>query len=220
MARILVVEDDQNLQRSLKDCITDDSHEVETADSLKVANSVLSKNLDLIILDWMLPDGQGLDFLRTLRSQGNNVPVVFLTARTEVIDKVLGLELGANDYLTKPVDPRELIARIRVQLRNQCNVSETGKITVGSLSIDRVRHRVEFQNCRIELVKKEFDLLTLLAENPERVFSRDEILNKVWGYDVFPTTRTVDAHIVLLRQKIHSDLIETVRSVGYRLRIM
>jgi len=171
----------------------------------------------------MLPDGQGLDFLTELRKQGKKTSVIFLTARAELVDKVLGLEMGANDYMTKPFEPRELLARVRVQLRENQEKSLTEievvpKLKVGSLSIDRVRHKVCFKDVAIELVKKEYDLLVLLAESPEKVFSRDEILNKVWGYDVYPTTRTVDTHIMLLRQKIHNDLIETVRSVGYRLQ--
>jgi DNA-binding response OmpR family regulator len=174
----------------------------------------------------MLPDGQGLDFLTGLRRQGNSIPVIFLTARADVVDKVLGLEMGASDYMTKPFEPRELLARIRVRLRDrvperQLPTRDASELLhAGSLSIDRVRHVVYFKGNEIELVKKEFDLLVLFAESPEKVFSRDEILNKVWGYDVFPITRTVDTHVMMLRQKIHDGLIETVRAVGYRLRLL
>lgn len=219
MAKILIIEDHPNISFSLKELIEKEGHTVLAADSLKVAQEKMHQTPHLIVLDWMLPDGQGIDFLLNIRNQGHKVPVIFLTARVELVDKILGLELGANDYLTKPFEPRELLARIRVQLRDKSSDTET-LLCTGSLSIDRIRHKVIFKDKPIQLVKKEFELLVLLAESPEKVFSRDEILNKVWGYDVYPTTRTVDTHIMLLRQKIHDDLIETVRSVGYRLRVL
>jgi DNA-binding response OmpR family regulator len=224
MSTVLVVEDHENLRVSLQDYILKDGHQVHVADCLQIAKEKLSFKPDLIVLDWMLPDGQGLDFLTEIRKQGLNTPVIFLTARAELVDKVLGLEMGANDYMTKPFEPRELLVRIRVQLRNREQVGssfageESHFLRLGSLSIDRIKHQIFFGDRSIDLVKKEYDLLVLLAESPGKVFSRDEILNKVWGYDVFPTTRTVDTHIMLLRQKIHNDLIETVRSVGYKLK--
>lgn len=223
MAHVLIIEDHQNISLSLKDLILKEGHQVVICENLAQAREQFKPTAptkpDLIILDWMLPDGQGLDFLIELRKQGVTTPVIFLTARAEVVDKVLGLEMGANDYLTKPFEPRELIARVRVQLREKAQ-EPTRLLTVGSLIIDRIRHKVSFKGASIELVKKEFDLLVLLAEDPEKVFSRDEILNKVWGYEVYPTTRTVDTHIMLLRQKIDDQLIETVRSVGYRLKVL
>ena len=222
MAHVLIIEDHQNISLALRDLILKENHQVTVNENLTNARELFKEKSvkpDLIILDWMLPDGQGLDFLIEIRKQGILTPVIFLTARAETLDKVLGLEMGANDYLTKPFEPRELIARVRVQLRTKPQ-DTTGTLTVGSLVIDRIRHKVSFKNASIELVKKEFELLVLLAESPEKVFSRDEILNKVWGYDVYPTTRTVDTHIMLLRQKINDELIETVRSVGYRLKVL
>ena len=224
MSKILVVEDDKNLGRSLKECVENDGHQVHLADCLSSAKEKLLLKPDLIVLDWMLPDGQGLDFLTEIRKHGNKTPIIFLTARAELVDKVLGLEMGANDYMTKPFEVRELLVRIRVQLRGNhfgkidAESERPSLLNVGSISIDRIRHKVCFKGNPIELVKKEYDLLVLLAESPEKVFSRDEILNKVWGYDIYPTTRTVDTHIMLLRQKFQNDLIETVRSVGYRLK--
>lgn len=224
MARILIIEDHLSLSKSLKEYVENEGYKVDVAENLKIANEMLSRRPKLIILDWMLPDGQGIDFLGKIKSQAIATPVIFLTAKADLVDKVLGLEMGACDYLTKPFEPRELLARIRVQLRAKVATGalpeeETpGLLKVGSLVIDRIRHRVTFAERNVELVKKEFDLLVLLAESPEKVFSRDEILNKVWGYEVFPTTRTVDTHILLLRQKTEDNLIETVRSVGYRLR--
>lgn len=225
MAHVLIIEDHQNISLSLKELILNEGHQATISENLTHARTKLNTKTsdsikpDLIILDWMLPDGQGLDFLIEIRKQGILSPVIFLTARAETFDKVLGLEMGANDYLTKPFEPRELIARVRVQLRTKPQ-DNTGILNVGPLLIDRIRHKVSFKNVPIELVKKEFELLVLLAESPEKVFSRDEILNKVWGYDVYPSTRTVDTHIMLLRQKIDDELIETVRSVGYRLKVL
>ncbi len=229
MKHILIVEDHDNLGHGLKESLIRENFQVTLVTNLQQAESVLSDSFDLIILDWMLPDGQGPDFLSQIRKKEVNTPVIFLTARVELIDKVLGLELGANDYMTKPFEFRELLARIKVQLRNnsKSNIQsqlldepQASNICVGSLSINQIKHIVIFQNKKIDLVKKEFDLLVLFAENPEKVFSRDEILNKVWGYDVYPTTRTVDTHVLQLRQKINENLIETVRSVGYRLKVL
>jgi DNA-binding response OmpR family regulator len=222
MAKILLVEDHENISTSIKDCLEKEGYQVDIATNIKTAKALVASTPDLVVLDWNLPDGQGVDFLTEIRKQGCKIPVIFLTARVELVDKVLGLEMGADDYMTKPFESRELIARIRVRLRERsldapATVEQSGILNVGPLSIDRIKHKVSFRGVGVELVKKEFDLLTLLAESPEKVFSRDEILNKVWGYDVYPTTRTVDTHIMLLRQKTSEELIETVRAVGYRL---
>ena len=231
--KILIVEDHENIRRSLKVTIEQDGYDVVAAENLAEAEKSLAFRPDLIVLDWMLSDGQGLDFLlrmRTIDPQRAQIPVIFLTARAELVDIVLGLEMGASDYITKPFEPRELLARIRVRLRERsAGVTPSSDLSqlvqVGALMIDKRQHQVKYRDQTLELVKKEFDLLVLFAENPGRVFSRDEILNKVWGYDVFPTTRTVDSHVMLLRQKLTranapEDLIETVRAVGYRLRAL
>jgi DNA-binding response OmpR family regulator len=231
MPKLLLVEDDESLQQSLTDYLHREGYQVELAADLKEAEQKHKAQIDLIVLDWMLTDGQGLDLLTNLRKQGQQIPVIFLTARSELIDKVLALEMGANDYLTKPFEPRELLARIRAQLRTQATILDQPNkdkksidtselIEAGALIIDKMRHAVTFRGSKTELVKKEYDLLALLAENPERVFSRDEILNKVWGYEVYPTTRTVDTHVMLIRQKTCESLIETVRSIGYRLKVL
>jgi DNA-binding response OmpR family regulator len=218
MARILIVEDHENLGTSLKSFLESNGYVVDLAKDLRSAEAKATEPFDLMVLDWNLPDGQGIDLLAKLRRNGVRTPTIFLTARAELVDKVLGLELGANDYVTKPFEPRELLARIRVQLREVRSTPASSEIlTVNSLSVDRMKHRVLFRGTPIELVKKEYDLLLLFLESPGKVFSRDEILNKVWGYEVYPTTRTVDTHVMLLRQKICPDLIETVRAVGYRL---
>lgn len=221
--KIMLLEDDENLGVSLKKFIQDEGYEVDLARSLEEARTKKMDDYDLMILDWMLPDGQGVDYLKEVRAKTNAVPIIMLTARAELIDKVIGLESGANDYVTKPFEPRELVARIRAQLRlssaNGGTEKDTdGKIELGDLMIDKHQREVFFGGNAVDMTKMEFDFLRLLAEHPNRAFSRDEILNKVWGYEHYPTTRTVDTHVLQLRQKTRDDLIETVRGVGYRLR--
>ncbi|OGQ91892.1 MAG: hypothetical protein A2289_10255 [Deltaproteobacteria bacterium RIFOXYA12_FULL_58_15] len=170
-------------------------------------------------LDWMLPDIPGIDLLREWREQGTRAPVIMLTARADLVDRVVGLELGANDYVTKPFEPRELLARIRVQLRQQQQIEPSESVLrFGGLELNRETREVRFRDDLLDLCRQEYTLLLLFMENPNRVFSREEILNKAWGYDTFPTTRTVDTHVLQLRQKTTAGLIETVRGIGYRLR--
>ena len=223
MNNLMIVEDDETLGNSLKSYLEGEGFEVNWAKNLEQARETFkAANPQVLILDWMLPDGQGIDYLKEVRNTGVSVPVIMLTARTEVIDKVVGLESGANDYMTKPFEPRELIARIRVQLRLP-QTSDTGSeqqiITVGDINIDHGKREVTFKDNVIELTKMEFNFLSLLAESPNRAFSREEILNKVWGYENYPSTRTVDTHVLQLRNKLYDELIETVRGVGYRLKL-
>ncbi|MBL6988826.1 MAG: response regulator transcription factor [Bacteriovoracaceae bacterium] len=225
MAQILLVEDDLSLGQSLKENLQIEGFEIFWSQSLLEAQASLDKvDVDLIILDWMLPDGQGIDFLKAFRVKNKLLPVILLTARAELIDKVIGLESGADDYLTKPFEPRELIARIRARLRiksddNTTTDSEQNVVQLGDLKIQLDSRQVYYQNKLCELSKMEFDLLRLLAMSPGRVFHREEILNKVWGLENYPTTRTVDTHVLQLRQKFDHDLIQTVRGIGYRLKI-
>ncbi len=232
MNKILLVEDDQNLGANLKRFLSDEGYDVTLATTLDEGKSVFFDSGDgslfsLVILDWMLPDGQGIDFLNQMRSQSRRTPVIMLTARTELIDKVIGLESGANDYVTKPFEPRELVARVRAQLRGAQGPKgkpESEKdepiesYKIGDLHLDYATREVFFEGKKIEMTKMEYDFLRLLAENPNRAFSREEILNKVWGYENFPSTRTVDTHVLQIRQKLRDELIETVRGIGYRFR--
>jgi DNA-binding response OmpR family regulator len=219
----MIVEDDETLGNSLKSYLQGEGFEVNWAKNIEQARGLYDQaNPQVLILDWMLPDGQGIDYLKEIRNAGLSVPVIMLTARTEVIDKVVGLESGANDYMTKPFEPRELIARIRVQLRLPQSNDEQDEqqiITAGDIVIDHGKREVTFKNNVIELTKMEFNFLSLLAESPNRAFSREEILNKVWGYENYPSTRTVDTHVLQLRNKLYDELIETVRGVGYRLKL-
>ncbi len=221
MKQVLIVEDDENLGNSLKKILENEGMMAILAPSLELARSYLSKNLDVIVLDWMLPDGQGIDFLREVRSNDFVMPVIMLTARTDLIDKVLGLETGANDYMTKPFESRELIARVRVQLREKIPFKPNiEKILVGRLSINGPEKEILYDGVKITFTKMEYELVKLLAENPRQTFSRENLLDKVWGYENFPTTRTVDTHVLQIRQKTADDIIETIRGLGYRLGAM
>lgn len=223
MGQILLIEDDASLGQSLCDYIKKEGLKLIWVKNLKEASGVDISNINLVILDWMLPDGQGIDFLRELRQKQILIPIIMLTARTELVDRVLGLESGANDYITKPFEPRELIARIRVQFRavklseaRPEQASSHNIIQYGRLMMDLDQRIVQFNSEDLVLTKMEYDLLKLFLENPGRAFSREEILNKVWGFENYPTTRTVDTHVLQLRQKTDEALIETLRGIGYR----
>lgn len=218
MKQVLIIEDDENLGKSLKKIMEDEGMVAHLATTLKDARELASDTLDVIVLDWMLPDGQGIDFLRELRAKNKTVPVIMLTARTDLIDKVLGLETGASDYITKPFESRELVARVRVQLREKNTVKEKEeKIVAGKIVINSVEKEVLYDGKRIVFTKMEYELIKILTENPRQTFSREKLLDKVWGYEHFPTTRTVDTHVLQIRQKTSDDIIETVRGLGYRL---
>lgn len=220
--KILVVEDDREIAKSLADYLRNESYAVEMVHSAKDFQKI-KMDFNLVIMDWMLPDGQGIDLLKKMRDQNISAPVIFLTAKSDLIDKVLGLESGAQDYLTKPFDTRELLARIRVHLRGasgngHVDLNIKNRIEVGPLRIMLNSRELFYKDQLVETTRKEFDLISLLMQNPNSVFTRDELLNKVWGFENFPTTRTVDTHVLQLRQKTSEDLILTVRGVGYRLK--
>lgn len=223
MDKILIVEDDQSLGTSLQQYLSDENFDITWAKSIAEAREHTIDDFKLLILDWMLPDGQGIDFLKELRGEGKKQPVIMLTARTDLIDKVIGLESGASDYITKPFEPRELVARVRVQIRDKVeSLSDATKtdeiLNLRNLVIDSIQRIVMVDEKQLDFTKMEFDFLKLLAESPNRAFSREEILNKVWGYENYPTTRTVDTHVLQIRQKIGEEWIETVRGIGYRLK--
>lgn len=221
MKQILIVEDDVNLGQSLKKICEGEGMVAHLATNLSEARGIISNSLDIVVLDWMLPDGQGIDFLKELRQTQKSIPVIMLTARTELIDKVLGLETGANDYMTKPFESRELIARIRVQLREKHEISDkTERLVFGRLVINTKNKDVLFDGERVTMTKMEYELIKILAENPQQTFSRENLLDKVWGYDNYPTTRTVDNHVLQIRQKTSDEVIETIRGLGYRLGIV
>ena len=225
-AKVLVVEDDRNLLDTIKYNLRKEGYEVVTAaDGAKALETARAEKPDLIILDIMLPEVSGLEVCRILRKE-MTTPILMLTARVEETDKIVGLETGADDYMTKPFSLRELIARVRAMLR-RTRMAETKTeakpetMTIGAIKIDVARHQVAKGTTAIELTPKEFDLLAFLAGNKGFVFSRDQLLEKVWGYEFAGDTRTVDVHIRWLRQKLEDNPekpahLLTVRGTGYK----
>lgn len=220
MQRLLLVEDDVNLASQMKKELENEKFAVDLASSLAEAEAALALQPQLVLLDWQLPDGTGYDLMRRWRNRGVTIPIIFLTARTDVLDKVVGLEGGADDYLTKPVELRELFARIRVRLRpkNSGNESEADILRVAGIELNSITREVQWRGKQVSLTKLEFELLRFLMQQPNRVFSRDELLNKIWGFERYPSTRTVDTHVAKLRSVLSEDLIESIRGVGYRFK--
>ncbi len=214
---LLLVEDDRNLADGLLESLKQAGYNCLYADcATKVAG--LWDQAEIVILDRQLPEGDSLDFLKDWLKI-KTLPVIMLTAMVSITDKVVGLDSGASDYLTKPFAVEELLARIRVHLRsNGADAEPSNIITAGQIEINldsrEVRHGDEF----ITLTRTKFELLVFLAKNAGRVFTRDELLDQVWGYNHYPTTRTVDTHILQLRQKLVGIEIETLRGVGYRMK--
>lgn len=226
MAVILVVDDEELIQELLKFNLEKEGYQVITADDgPKGLKIVEEKRPDLVVLDIMLPGMNGLEVCSQLRRNPkfSDLPVIMLTAKGEEIDKVLGLEIGADDYITKPFSPRELLARIRARLRRMKPAEEGNELLRGDLRIDLERFSVAIRGEYVELTPKEFELLRVLAAHPGKVYSRDELLERVWGYEYAGDTRTVDVHVRHLRQKVEQDpsnpeYIETLRGIGYRLK--
>ena len=222
-AIILVVEDEPAIQELLALNLTQAGHNPLRALSVEQAQMLIREALpDLIILDWMLPGMSGIEFARKLKSDDltKAIPIIMLTARGEETDKVRGLEVGADDYVTKPFSPRELNARIKAVLRRRAPQMTDDPIEVSGLRLDPMTHRVLGNGSALDLGPTEFRLLHYLMSNPERVHSRSQVLDRVWGDRVFVEDRTVDVHIRRLRLALaesgHEDLIQTVRGVGYR----
>lgn len=222
-ANILVIEDEPAIQELLALNLTQAGHNPIRALSVEQAQQLMREmQPDLIILDWMLPGMSGIDFARRLKSDeySKSIPIIMLTARGEEIDKVRGLDVGADDYVTKPFSPRELNARIKAVLRRRAPQMTDDPIESGGLRLDPVTHRVTGNGIALDLGPTEFKLLHYLMSNSERVHSRAQVLDRVWGDRVFVEDRTVDVHIRRLRQALaasgHEEMIQTVRGVGYR----
>ncbi|MEW6723890.1 MAG: response regulator transcription factor [Bacillota bacterium] len=203
--RILVVDDEVSLVKGLKLSLEQAGYAVEAAhDGPQALGLWRSKGADLIILDLMLPGMDGLAVCREIR-KSSQVPIIMLTAKGEDVDKIIGLELGADDYQTKPFNTRELLARIKAVLRRAQAQNHYEVLSFNGVTIDRERRRVTVGDQRVELTAKEFDLLARLASHPGRVFTREELLSAVWGYDYFGDDRTVDVHIRRLREKVEEN---------------
>ncbi|GEA21482.1 response regulator transcription factor VxrB [Vibrio harveyi] len=215
---LLLVEDDKNLADGLLVSLEQAGYECLHVERISDVEPQWKK-ADLVILDRQLPDGDSVQSLPEWKKI-KDVPVILLTALVTVKDKVAGLDSGANDYLTKPFAEAELFARIRAQLRapDSAEQGNADKVMTKDLEIDRATREVIFKGEMITLTRTEFDLLLFLASNLGRVFTRDELLDHVWGYNHFPTTRTVDTHVLQLRQKLPGLEIETLRGVGYKMK--
>ncbi|KLU64974.1 alkaline phosphatase synthesis transcriptional regulatory protein PhoP [Desulfosporosinus acididurans] len=227
MATILVVDDEEPIQELLRFNLEKEGYQVRVAkDGPEALGAIEKEQPDLLVLDVMLPGMDGLEVCRRLRlnTKFQQIPIIMLTAKGEEIDKVLGLELGADDYMTKPFSPRELLARIKARLR-RLNIPEDSEAMIvrGELRIDINGFRVLIRGEEVELTPKEFELLRVFAAHPGKVYSRDELLERIWGYEYHGDTRTVDVHVRHLRLKIERDpsnpeYIETLRGIGYRFK--
>lgn len=221
--RILIVEDEQPIREMIGFALGSAGYEIQEAADARQAQTVIADSLpDLILLDWMLPGTSGIDYARRLKKEEltREVPIIVLTARTEEEDRVHGLECGADDYVTKPFSPRELIARIKAVLRRGNLVPEDEVLEANGLKLDTASHRVTSGEMIIEIGPTEYRLLEFFMSHPERVYSRSQLLDRVWGSNVYVEERTVDVHIRRLRKVLepygHDVLIQTVRGAGYR----
>ena len=218
--KLLVVEDDRGVRESLARALQYEGYDVAVAeDGFKAVEAVRSESPDGLILDVMMPGLDGLDVARKIRADGNTVPILMLTARHEISDRVAGLDAGADDYLVKPFALDELLARLRALLRRS-GVTETSEVlTVGDLSLDPAARTVHRDGRRVELTKTEFDLLELLVFNAGIVLTREVIFERIWGYDFETSSNSLDVYIGYLRRKLEADdeprLVHTVRGVGY-----
>jgi len=224
MNTILVVEDDRRIQKSLSRLFESEGYRVEIAkDGISGLNSFRTSNPAAVVLDLKLPGVSGREICREIKHSQPNLPVVILSAVANVADKVLLLELGADDYVTKPFSPRELLARVQAAMRRAGSKAETTSVTFGDITVDFSRMQLTRNSQNIPLTAQEFKVLKFFVSNPERVISREELLNKVWGYNnnYYPSTRTVDNQLVKLRQKLEEDPanpihFQTVHGAGYR----
>jgi two-component system response regulator MprA len=219
---VLVIEDDPRMARVLDRLLTADRHVVELAatagEGLELASGTAA--LDAIVLDVGLPDGSGLDVARRLRAGGTTTPVLMLTARDSVRDRVDGLDAGADDYLVKPFAYQELSARLRALARRATSPARTGRLTAGPISLDEARRHVEVGGRPVSLSAREFAVLECLIRHPDQVLSRDQLLDRAWPLGAAVTLNSVDAYVSFLRRKLGpqaSERLETVRGVGYRL---
>ena len=220
---ILVVEDDRAIRDMLNFVLAQHRFNIiESNDAESAQQRILQKLPNLILLDWMLPGQSGIDFAQQLRADPNtrDIPIIMITAKGEEIDKVSGLNSGADDYITKPFSPRELIARIKAVLRRGAHTDDQEVVAISGLTLNRSLHQVKAHGHLLALGPTEFKLLHFLMQHPERVYGRDQLLDRVWGRDVFVEERTVDVCVRRLRKTLEphgfDNFVETIRGVGYR----
>ena len=226
MTKILIVEDESSFSEALAFLLAKEGFEVSVAENGRTALEMFKQEgADLILLDLMIPEVSGVDVCRTIRTT-SQVPIIMLTAKDAEIDKVVGLELGADDYVTKPYSSRELIARIKAVMRRGITDAEVegdfDVVSVGPIKLDTARHQASINGAPVGLPLKEFELLEFLMRNAGRVLTRSQLIDRVWGGDYFGDTKTLDGHIKRLRSKIEADpanpvLIQTIRGLGYKL---
>jgi two-component system phosphate regulon response regulator PhoB len=221
--RILIVEDERSIRQLVRFALERAGFRVVEAEDAATAEvAIADQGVDLVLLDWMLPDQNGIDLARRLKADELtwSIPIIMLTARSEEEDKIKGLNIGADDYVTKPFSPRELVARINAVLRRGRGPEETEVVSVDGLTLDPSSHRVQAEGFTLKMGPTEFKLLHFFMTHPERVFSRSQLLDRVWGRNVYVEERTVDVHIRRLRKALapqgHDRLIQTVRGTGYR----
>lgn len=221
--RVLVVDDEPNIVQLARLYLEREGFQVETVgDGLTALQVVNTYQPALLVLDLMLPELDGFEVCRRLRAAGNPVPIIMVTARDEDVDKILGLEMGADDYLTKPFNPHELVARVKAILRRGerfAQLQSQKRLHIADLEIDPERREARIGDRLLDLRTQEFELLWTLAQSPGRVFSREKLLELAWGYDFYGQTRTVDVHIAQIRRKLGDSQvrIETISGVGYKL---
>ena len=221
---ILIIEDEPAIQELVAYTCSSQGYTVRRADSVRAGREAIDRELpDLVLLDWMLPDKSGIELLRDLRSQERTrvVPVIMLTAKGNEADKVVGLDTGADDYVVKPFSPRELVARIRAVFRRRAPEHSGEALSYGPLTLDPEQHEIQVDGKPVRIGLAEFKLLRFLISHPDRVFSRTQLLDSVWGDHVFIEERTIDVHVLRLRKALAplgaQHLIQTVRGLGYRL---
>lgn len=224
---VLVVEDEDAIREMLVMVLEQASFKVLAVASAEQARESLADNMvDLIVLDWMLPGISGVEMARRLKSEPGykDLPIILLTARGEEEDKIRGLEIGADDYITKPFSPRELIARIKAVMRRSGKLSESGHLSIGDLTLDAEQHKLTIDGRSLEVSPTEFRLMQFFMTNPDKVYSRTHLLDQVWGRSVYIEERTVDVHIRRLRKILaeygREELIQTVRGFGYRFSLV
>lgn len=226
MVTILVVEDDKPILKMLRDLLEGANIHVLTATEITEAQTLIAQSTpDMILLDWMLPDMSGTEWVKRLKRDElyAGIPIIMLTARGEEEDKVKALDIGVDDYVTKPFSPRELVARIKAVMRRRVNFSTTGRIGSAGIELILDEHRVQIGGKDVNLSPMEYRLLEFFITHPEKVYSRSQLLDNVWGRSVFIEERTVDVHIRRLRLALepsgHAELIQTVRGAGYRFSV-
>ncbi len=221
MSRILIVEDEERIASFVKSGLESHGYQVDVVnDGIEAMHWAKYSNPDLIILDIGLPGKSGIEILNELRGTGNMVPVIILTARDSVSDRVSGLELGANDYMAKPFAFEELLVRIRLRLKDATSQasSSLSELSVGEITLNFYDRTVVFKGKKIELSGREFALLELFMRNPNRVLSREQLLSNVWEMDFDPNSNVVDVYVRYLRQKLDENVIQTVRGMGYKFK--